>query len=450
VRRAQSTRKRREEHLPASDINEAELCCAGCGYRSATSAFFRREKNGALGIKRDFCAACEPYAPTKAELAAYLDTSCLVPTGSLILAFGDDGMARIGYFFLFLGLVGLSGIITAVAHEVGHAAAARLVGMRVVAITIGTGPILASRLWQNIIIEMRTFLLTGGMTLAYHQLRNPGKWRQAIVLVGGILGNLVVLALVVLLLALLLAVQRSVNPVIVTAGYAVITGQLLTILVNLFPVSFRIGPSDGKQLVELVWSKNFREQQLINRLALEGAALLAAQRHEQALADCEKACELYPTHGLLLSMLIHVAGEAKGSRAALEYYRERAPALALGTEEERAGAAWAWLNTAWHALLCADNDLLPLADELSKRAVAALPDMPLVQGTRGAVLVELGTYEVGLDLLIAAVRAIESKDDRLSFVPFLAKGERARGNFDMALEFDGFGRHLRAAGSMPA
>jgi len=57
--------------LPESDINEAKLCCAGCGYRSATRAFFRREKSGALGIKKNFCAACEPYAPTKIEVATY-------------------------------------------------------------------------------------------------------------------------------------------------------------------------------------------------------------------------------------------------------------------------------------------------------------------------------------------------------------------------------------------
>ena len=318
--------------------------------------------------------------------------------------------------------------------------------MRVVAIIIGTGRIMASRQWRNTRIELRTFLLTGGMTFAYHQLRNPGKWRHALLLLGGVLGNLVVVGLVAVLLALLLAVQRSVNPVIVTAGYAVITGQVLAILVNLFPVSFRIGSSDGKQLVKLVVSKDFREQQLINRIALEDMALLDGERHEQqSMMECEKACELFPAHGLLLSVLIHLVGGVKGPRAAVECYRDRAPALALDTEDDRAGAACAWLNVAWHALLCADNDLLPLADELSKRAMAALPDTPVVQGTRGAVLVELGDHEAGLALLMPAIRRIEGRDDRLCFVPFLAKGERARGNFDMALEFENFGRHLARA-----
>ena len=49
------------------------------------------------------------------------------------------------------------------------------------------------------------------------------------------------------------------------------------------------------------------------------------------------------------------------------------------------------------------------------------------------------------DLLIAAVRAIESREDRVCFMPFLAKGERARGNFDIALEFESFRRRLAGA-----
>jgi len=125
--------------LPASDINEAEICCAGCGYRSATRAFFRREKNGALGIKRDFLRGVRALCSDESRIRSLPRYQLPGADGSLIRAFGDDGMARIGYFFLFLGLVGLSGIITAVAHEVGHAAAARLVGMRVVAITCQAG-----------------------------------------------------------------------------------------------------------------------------------------------------------------------------------------------------------------------------------------------------------------------------------------------------------------------
>ncbi|HEX6839942.1 MAG TPA: site-2 protease family protein [Stellaceae bacterium] len=367
----------------------------------------------------------------------------MIPAGVVLLGFGDSGMAQMGYFFLFLGILGLSSVITAAAHEFGHAAAGRLVGMKVVAITIGSGPILATRLAHNVKVELRTFLLLGGMTLAYHQIPNPGKWRHAVVLVGGALGNVVVVAVVVSLLALLLAVQRSVSLVIVTAGYAVITSQVLAILVNLFPVTFRIGPSDCKQLLKLVVSKDFREQQTINRIALKGIEF-GAHAHEH-LPDCIKACDLSPTNGLLLSLLTDIVAEAEGPRAALQCYLDRAQALAVGSDEEKAGAACAWLNAAWHALLCSDQHLLPLADELSERAIAVLPDIPVVQATRGAVLVELARPDAGLDLVVRALRAIESKDDRLCFVRFLAKGERARGNFDIALEFDGFGRHLAGA-----
>jgi tetratricopeptide (TPR) repeat protein len=373
----------------------------------------------------------------------------MTSAGLLILAFSHRGAERLGYFFLFFGLVALSSLVTAAAHEAGHAALARAVGMRVVAITIGSGPILASRRWRNMKIELRRFLLAGGMTSAYHQMPDPGKWRHALMLAGGVLANVAVIVLVVALFALLLAVQRSVSFAVVIAGYAVIVGQVLSILINLFPRNVGSGTSDGKQLINLVMSKDFHRQQLANRIVLEGMALLEKEQYEEALAHFERGCAVLPANGAVLSLLIHTAGKARGPRAAVEYYRHRAHALAVGTEADRAGEAWTFVNAAWHALLCAEQNSVLLADQLSKRAVEALPDTPIMQATRGAVLIERGEHEAGLGLLIPAVRRIESRDDRLCFVPFLATGERARGNFDMALEFDSFGRHLRTAGSMP-
>jgi tetratricopeptide (TPR) repeat protein len=408
-------------------------------------AFFRRERSRASGLKRTFCAACAPYAPTQLEVATYFNGFFMTSAGLLILAFSGRGAERLGYIFLFFGLVAVFNLVTSVAHEVGHAALARAVGMRIVAITIGSGPILISKRRRNMRIELRRFLLAGGRTLVYHQISRPGKWRHALMLAGGILGNMALVALVGSLLALLFPARSWMTFAVVFAGYAVIAGQVLSILINLFPRNSRAGPSDGKQLIKLVMSKDFHHQQLANRIILEGMALLENEQYQEALAHLERGCEALPTNGGLLSLLIHTAGKAGGPRVAVEYYRDRAHLLTAGTDADRAGAVWASVNAAWHALLCADMESLSLADQLSQRAVEALPDVPTIQAVRGALLIDLGDHEAGLALLMPAIRRIEGRDDRLCFVPFLAKGERARGDFDMALEFERFGDHLTKA-----
>jgi len=372
----------------------------------------------------------------------------MVPTGLLILAFAGRGAVGLGYFFVFTGTVVLSNIVTVVAHELGHATLAHLVGMRVVAITIGSGPPLTSGRWRDVKVELRQFLLTGGVTAVYDPSPHPAKWRHALMLTGGVLGNIAVAALVTLMLALL-ATLRSPNMVVVTVGFAVVTGQVFAIVRNLLPrtvhIGWRVASSDGKGLFNLVVSKDFREQQLAQRAICEGRVLLEKQQYDLALAHFQQACAVLPSRGDLLSLLIHTLGKARGPRPAMECYCGRAQALVLASAADRAGAAWTSVNGAWHALLCGDQASVSLADRLSRQAVEALPGISVVQATRGAVLVELGEHEAGLRLLMPAIRRVESREDRLCFVPFLAKGERARGNFDMALEFENFGRHLAGA-----
>ena len=88
--------------------------------------------------------------------------------------------------------------------------------------------------------------------------------------------------------------------------------------------------------------------------------------------------------------------------------------------------------------------MLPLADELSQRSIASLSAAPEVQGTRGAVLVEMGEFERGLLLLTEGMRGVARMEAKAAFAPFLARGEQARGNSDLGAEVGKLGRHLSA------
>lgn len=79
-------------------------------------------------------------------------------------------------------------------HELGHALAARLAGMRVFALLIGRGPLLAAGHVAGTQVAWRLFPTTG---VTFAASRAPTRGRVLLYVCGGVLANAVV-ALVVL------------------------------------------------------------------------------------------------------------------------------------------------------------------------------------------------------------------------------------------------------------
>jgi hypothetical protein len=75
-----------------------------------------------------------------------------------------------------------------------------------------------------------------------------------------------------------------------------------------------------------------------------------------------------------------------------------------------------------------DADLMAEADAFSADAWTALPWMPTLCGTRGAVLVEQGELDEGIRLLRTALKKNESAYNRAVNACFLALGEARRGD----------------------
>jgi hypothetical protein len=422
-----------------------EQVCAGCGYRSANRSFVRREKSGVFGRRKAFCQGCAPYPPTRLENLS-THSVWLFGIGVLLLASGLDGPPfAAGYFGVFLGGLGVAGIVTIVVHELGHVGVARLLGMKVVRIVIGSGPLLVDRQWHDIRLELRRFMLTGGMVFAYHQIESPGKWRQLVFLLGGAAANFLLLLVGTGVLVLLIGRFGLSSPFVVTLAFCLLVSQIINIIGNLFPWNLRRGRPgrvrDGRQIVNLLRAKDFRRQAQEARLVWHGMALLQSGRNAEAQTHFEQAHRLLPANGMIFSLLVHSASKAAGPQAAVRYYLQHGGEF--GGENEGANA-WAYANVAWNAVLTQDLAMLPLADTLSQRSIASLAAAPEVQGTRGAVLVEMGQLEPGLALLTEGIRGSATKDDRARFAQFLARGERARGNAELAAKFEKLGRHLSA------
>jgi len=426
-----------------------EQACAGCGYRSANRSFFRREKIGLFGRRKIFCHGCAPYRPTRLENLSTHGV-WLFMAGALLAISGLEEPGRtIGYSLLLIGALNLSHVVTTIAHELGHAVAARLVGMKVVGVVVGSGPILAARQWQGIRFEIRRYLLAGGRTAAYTQTESFAKWRHVVFMLGGAGANVLLLALAMGMLALVATRLGFLNPLVFTAALCLVAllaiSQILAIIMALLPYKRRDGhamrTSDGRHVVDLLFAKDFPQRLREGYLFWQGIALLQSGRNAEAQAHFERAHRLLPTSGAIFGLLVHSTSKTSGSEAAVRCYHEHGGAL--GRESE-AASAWARAEVAWHALLTRAPLLLPLADDLSERSMERLSTVPEIQATRGAILAERGQLEPGLALLTDGMRNSSRMADKARFAPFLARAERARGNSDLAAELEKLGQFLSA------
>jgi hypothetical protein len=381
-----------------------------------------------FGRQADFCLGCEPYVPTKREILGVYGPTFFVVSGVLLLPIGGVP-AGVGYVLLFFGVLGAGNILTVVIHEAGHASVARLVGLRVLTITIGSGPLMASRKLGALKLEARRFLTGGGATNIYDPSAKPAKWRMVLALLGGASANLAFVALGIYPFTLLPG-GYHLDPTFVVVSYALLASQLLAAIMSLIPKRAALGQrqlvSDGKLVIGIIASKDYRRQMRTSGLFWEGASLLERRQYREAVQHYSAAWQSVPQSVVLLAALIDAVGTASGPRAALQCYLDHGQGLQLTDGEERGAIAAVFISTAWYAVLTGDRDQLALADQLSRQAVGVAPSVGIFVAIRGAVLLA-SRQEEGRQMLVEGMRKIEKREDKAAFAKFLAGTEPAQG-----------------------
>lgn len=328
--------------------------------------------------------------------------------------------------------------LTIVVHEFGHALAARAVGMRVLTVIIGSGPLARVLRRRRPSLVLRRYLLGGGITIAFHSTPAPKKWRQAIYLMGGIGANLAVAAVGAVLLTMLARVSTP-QPFFLLINAALVTSQMIAVVGDIVPRRLRLGrgffSSDGKLLIGLLRARNVAANLRLQGLVFAGRELVGARRYCEAERHYEQALSIVPGNALFFGALMNAIEKGRGPGAALDRYRAETGAFAAN--RDRPGVAWVEVNAAWCAVLIEDPVLLPLADRLSEQGFATASDAAEMQRTRGAVLVRLGNSKAGIELLAKAIRHAEP-EDKADFARFLAEGERGCGNLAVAEEINRF------------
>jgi tetratricopeptide (TPR) repeat protein len=99
---------------------------------------------------------------------------------------------------------------------------------------------------------------------------------------------------------------------------------------------------------------------------------------------------------------------------------------------------------AWANLMRGDPGLLEETDQFSKEAYEAVPWSSYFAGTRGAVLVDLGQTEAGMELLRTALKKNKDAYNKAANACYLALGEAKLGNADAARKHLEMARELDA------
>jgi len=297
-----------------------------------------------------------------------------------------------------------------VPHELCHAGAAKLLGMRVDWIAVGRPPFRWQARWFGIRWKLSPLPVAGHVAASFREHGAlPLFWRLR-------LGLLIAAGPAVhgvALVGLTWLGRQELSPlgsVAVDAGW---WANLTLLVLNLNPFSGRGGhlASDGAQLLGLV------------RRSVEVEALwrTAGLRHQavQAVEDGEPERAL----ALLQAIPVRDAGLSLTYAAVLGTLGRLDEALAQYQrvlDDPSAARRFQLLaanDSAWY-LAVLDRDI-DRADALSREALEALPGQLAAQSTRGAVLARLGRLDEARPLLEAATAETRAPADQASSLAFL-------------------------------
>jgi hypothetical protein len=240
------------------------------------------------------------------------------------------------------------------------------------------------------------------------------KYRMLVFVLGGILGNCALVA-VMALLALIGAVHERADFTL----HAVVAAQFFLIATNLFPFRAKVDgvrlPSDGLQVLQLLWAP---------RKGLTEAGLA----YRDMLAPYVGPGNLQPDFSSAAPRILYqlMRRDILADSSALQEYRktlERELAGGLPREEELLVLD----SLVTSGLISGDPAFRGQLDAWSQRAFKLGPDAPTLRASRGAVLVDVGRWEEGKAML-SQVSAIEGSFDLLMKQVYLARAEYALGN----------------------
>lgn len=400
--------------------------CDRCGVETEISeSFFKKRKAFSSNI-RTLCPLCQSKSEVSTLKWIFLSNFAVGGLGVIyLLLLPAEG---IGWYLINLFFFEIFLALTILPHELGHAFAARLMGLRVFKLFIGFGqPIFTKNLF-GFETEFRVIPL-GGVTLAAHQDKNRFRLKQ----LGYIFAGPLVSLLLGLSVLFFVPFQELWHFGKIEHGLAL--GQVF-FFANLFILAITLWPhqvltpagkisSDGKLLWETLFLKQkTKDDNHAARFALEGMTFHRKGQIAEALIWIEKGRELYPDNVLLLNLFGIILLESKQYEKARDCFVK-----ILAHADNTPVVRGLFLNNiAYVDALLGDSNLLTEADDYSQKALAILGWHPSIRGTRGTVLLGLGNVEQAIPLLRGAMNEHDTASNKAQNACFISIAEAQRGN----------------------
>jgi tetratricopeptide (TPR) repeat protein len=396
--------------------------CRKCGKESAIKEAYTSVRVKWNNVEEFVCFECATKQQARSLFSSFL---MLFILGLVLNIFTSTSW--LGKFYLYLSLGLVLSIPLVVLHEVAHLLVARIVGLRVFAIHLGTGKIIYSVRFLGLRWVLRQIPISG-VTIVAGPLIPRYRLRKFLTYLAGPGLHLVLLFISLgLLSGQLFAPVTNLIQTLAQAGFWI---NLLMLVGNLYPhkiaTSAGVAGTDGWAMLHVFrLSPAELEAQQAIYFVLEANEAIEQGQKEAARPWVEKGQELYPNNPLI----VNLAGFVYSHLA--EYQRARSAFLQTLESDPPPSAGLKYLamnNIAFVDLMLEDPALLPEADAYSEQAYQNFSWEPLIVGTRGAVLVTLGKPDEGIELLKKAMAGSFDPTSKAMDACLIVRGEIQRGN----------------------
>jgi Flp pilus assembly protein TadD len=313
----------------------------------------------------------------------------------------------------------------------GHAIAGWLLDFRVSGISFGYGKQLFKfQLFGTIFSFHR--IPTAGLTRSAPKSTGWHRTRYFIKVLAGPAANAII--------ALTIIFISPYHGGVPNTAQLFLIANLLVVISTLLPYRDPISrwDSDGKNMIKAFSMKPKKiEQAHVLRFLLEAAIRWNHYRDiEGATEWCKKGLALYPDNLQLLDMTGLLCLDRGDYAKARELYTQL-------LQCDSRPSAWRFKlmnNIAYSDALMGDPSLLPEADAYSEEAYRNLPWADFAIGTRGTVLVEMGKYEDGINLLKESIAKCDDSRSRALNSCHLSVAYARLGDFNQADNYLKLGR----------
>ncbi|HTX22686.1 MAG TPA: site-2 protease family protein [Candidatus Aquilonibacter sp.] len=413
--------------------------CDGCHLESERTEIFKSVNRFFRSKDLTLCPACFEKKDDKTNVIliwSYL--ICGLASFPFILY---SPTRSVGLLLLNISVFQLFVLFSTVLHELGHAIAGRLAGIRVFGIEIGKGPVVYEFLVARIRWRVRAIAF-GGITRGVPFTAHLFRLKELIYVLGGPATNAVLLFLSIKFISL--------DEVFQSTTFSGFVPMLLLALSNFLLLVFSLWPhmanstagktpNDGLLLWKIWW---FDKPKINETLAIRYLREADECRLQKDLIGMKKWIEeglcFFPHNPHLKISAVGILGLQKKYPEALRAY-----ALLVGRDKKNENLDSLLLNNiAYTCVLMGKPKLLARADACSRIALKLMPWVVHYKGTRGSVLVEQGKYDEGLKLLHDALRNHPEKTGKALDACHIAIAEARRGNLSESRNYFALARKL--------